>query len=302
LDQHLGRGWQEDEAAIDHLLTLDDAALWSVHVALKAELMDFIRAEARTRWRDRWQDAAHVVGAGTLLDGSAMTLGFARRFAGYKRASLILRDPERLRQILVHPQRPVQLVFAGKAHPADDIGKRILQEVAAFTKDRRFEGRVAFLEDYELHLAHRLIQGVDLWVSVPRPPLEACGTSGMKAALNGVPQLSTDDGWWAEAQTGLNGWTIHSTPGSADEDADHAEQLYSLLEHEIVPLYYDRDGSGVPVRWTARMKHAILTAARHFTARRMVRQYVRDYYVPAMQGGPRDDDPPQGATASESRD
>ncbi len=296
LDRHLGADWQAAEPVeFDNILTLDDERLWEVHSTLKASLMDFIHEEARTRWRDRWEDAARLLGAGTLLNGGVMTLGFARRFASYKRAGLIFHDLDRLERLLTHPQRPVQLVFAGKAHPADEPGKQLLQQVYGLAVDRRFAGRIAFLEDYEMHMAHRMVQGVDLWLNVPRPPHEACGTSGMKAALNGVPQLSTEDGWWAEGQTGLNGWTITPSqqvePGEAD--AADAQQLYDLLEGEAVPLYYDRDERGVPHQWTTWMKQSIRTAIRHFTARRMLEQYAEDYYVPALTGGPPDTDPPE---------
>jgi starch phosphorylase len=296
LDRHLGPDWEaaEDPESLDAILTVDDKELWEVHAVLKASLMDFIRDEARIRWRDRWQDAAHLVGAGTLLHGGAMTIGFARRFAGYKRAGLLFRDPERLRRLLLNPQRPVQLIFAGKAHPADEVGKGMLQLVSASTRDRRFEGRIAFLEDYELHMAHRLVQGVDLWLNTPRIPYEASGTSGMKAALNGVPQLSTDDGWWAEGQTGLNGWTITAVPDSEDQDAAAAEQLYTLLEEQVVPLFYERGDRGIPRQWIARMKQAMWTSTRHFTARRMLEQYVGDYYAPALEKGWPTDDPPTG--------
>jgi starch phosphorylase len=296
LDQHLGPDWETagDPESLDQILSLDDKALWEVHSVLKSSLMDFIRDEARMRWRDRWQDAAHLIGAGTLLHGGAMSIGFARRFAGYKRAGLLFRDPERLRRLLLNPQRPVQLIFAGKAHPADEVGKGMLQLVSASTRDRRFEGRIAFLEDYELHMAHRLVQGVDLWLNTPRVPYEACGTSGMKAALNGVPQLSTDDGWWAEGQTGLNGWTITAAPDSEDQDAAAAEQLYTLLEEQVVPLFYERGDRGIPRQWIARMKQAMWTSTRHFTARRMLEQYVGDYYAPALKKGWPTDDPPTG--------
>ena len=254
--------------------------------------MSFIREQARRRWAEEWKEAAHVVGAGTLLAPEALTIGFARRFATYKRSSLLFRDFERLRKILVNPWRPVQIVFSGKAHPADDPGKQMLQEIFDFSRDPRLEGRVAFLEDYDLHLAHRLVQGVDLWLNLPRPPLEACWTSGMKAALNAVPQLSTLDGWWLEGYDGLNGWAISPTEEDEDADAADAEQMYRLLEEEVVPAYFDRDADGVPTRWTQKMKHALHTAGARFTSRRMVQQYVRQSYVPALRGEMPGDDAP----------
>ncbi|HXL09794.1 MAG TPA: alpha-glucan family phosphorylase, partial [Gemmatimonadales bacterium] len=181
---------------------------------------------------------------------------------------------------------------SGKAHPADEPGKQMLKSVYALTREARFEGRIAFLEDYEMHLAHNLVQGVDLWLNVPRPPLEASGTSGIKAALNGVPQLGTLDGWWAEGYDGRNGWAIPAAPDGTDADAADAEQLYRLLEEEVVPLFYDRDARDVPLGWVDKMKHALRVAGRHFTAQRMVRQYVTEYYVPAIKGQLPGDDPP----------
>jgi len=290
LDAQLGPNWllRLDDAALwNKVLTLDPAGLWAVHRELKTHLMRHIREQARRRWADQWKEALHLVGAGTLLDEDALTIGFARRFATYKRADLIFRDAERLQRLLVNPWRPVQIVFAGKAHPADEPGKQILQRVYAFTRDARFEGRVAFIEDYEMHVAHRLVQGVDLWLNVPRAPLEASGTSGMKAGLNGVPQLSTLDGWWSEGYDGSNGWALQ--PGQ--DDATDAEQLYRLLEQEVIPLYYDRDAQGIPQGWVEKMKHAMHIAGARFTAQRMVQQYLTEYYVPAIRGQMPDDPP-----------
>jgi starch phosphorylase len=294
-DSHFGPDWLaqvDDPRFWDKILDLDGAALWAVHSRLKAHLMRSIREQARRRWADQWKEALHLVGAGTLLDPDALTIGFGRRFATYKRADLIFRDPDRLQRLLVNPWRPVQIVFSGKSHPGDEPGKQVLQRVYAHTREARFEGRIAFLEDYDMHLAHSLVQGVDLWLNVPRPPLEACGTSGMKAALNGVPQLSTLDGWWAEGYDGPNGWAIPPAPAGQDADAADAEQLYRLLENEVVPLFYDRDAHGVPSGWVDRMRHALRTAGARFTAQRMVREYVTEYYLPAMRGEQPADDPP----------
>ncbi len=293
LDGHLGPDWlTRQDPEWDRVLELDEAKLWSVHGQLKAVLLTFMREEARRRWRDQWREPARLAGAGTLLAPQVLTIGFARRFATYKRADLLFRDPERLRRLLVNPRRPVQLIFAGKAHPADEPGKQVLQRVFAFTRDPRFEGRIAFLEDYELHLAHRLVQGVDVWLNVPRVPLEASGTSGMKAALNAVPQISTLDGWWAEGFSGVNGWAIPLAEPDADADAADAEQLYSILEDQLVPTFYSTDARGVPDRFLQIMKHALRVALERFTAQRMVRQYAQEYYVPAMKGLVTDGDPP----------
>ncbi|HVH68305.1 MAG TPA: alpha-glucan family phosphorylase [Gemmatimonadales bacterium] len=289
-DSHFGPDWLgrvDDPAFWDKVLELDGVALWSVHNELKASLMRSIREQARRRWADQWKEALHLVGAGTLLDQEALTIGFGRRFATYKRADLIFRDPDRLQRLLVNPWRPVQIVFAGKAHPGDEPGKQVLQRVYSHTREARFEGRIAFIEDYDMHVAHRLAQGADLWLNVPRPPLEACGTSGMKAALNGVPQLSTLDGWWAEGYDGSNGWAIRD-----GDDAAQAEQLYQLLETEVVPRFYDRDAQGIPRGWLEQMKRALRAAGARFTAQRMMRQYVSEYYLPVMRGEQPADDPP----------
>ena len=251
-----------------------------------------MREDARRRFAGQLKEASQVVGAGTLLDPMAFTIGFGRRFATYKRANLMFRDIERLRRLLVDPWRPIQIIFAGKAHPADNPGKEILQSVYQFTRDPEFEGRVAFLEDYDMHLAHLLVQGVDLWLNLPRVPLEASGTSGMKAALNGVPQLSTLDGWWQEGYDGLSGWAIAPVPENADADAADAEDFYRLLEEQVVPLYYTRNAQGVPLGWVEKMRHALRLAGSRFTARRMLQDYVQEYYAPAIEGEASGDDPP----------
>jgi starch phosphorylase len=295
LSAHCGDDWParaHEPGWWEQMLTLDPAALWAAHCDLKTSLVRAIRDAARRRWADEWKEALHLVGAGTLLEERALTIGFARRFTAYKRADLIFRDVDRLHRLLVNPWRPVQLVFAGKAHPADEQGKQMLQRVYLLTREPRFEGRIAFLEDYEMHLAHRLVQGVDLWLNVPRPPLEACGTSGMKAALNGVPQLSTLDGWWLEGfDEGRNGWALPASQPDGNSDAADAEHLYQLLEEQVVPLFYARDAQNVPQGWVDRMKHALRVAGQRFTAQRMVQQYVSEYYVPAA-GGQTVADPP----------
>lgn len=295
LDRHLGPCWSEradDPALWDQVLTLDHEELWQAHLRLRGALMDHIREDARHRFAGQHKEAAQVVGAGTLLDPQALTIGFARRFATYKRANLVFRDLERLRRLLTNPWRPVQIVFAGKAHPADNPGKEVLQSVYQFTRDPAFEGRVAFLEDYDMHLAHLLVQGTDLWLNLPRVPLEASGTSGMKAALNGVPQLSTLDGWWKEAYDGLAGWAIPPAPEGEDADAADAERFYRLLEEQVIPLFYTRDGRGVPLGWVEKMRYSIRLAGSRFTAQRMMQEYVQEYYAPAFRGEASTDDPP----------
>jgi starch phosphorylase len=291
LDRELGPDWGgrlEDPALHERVLNIDAAALWDVHARLKYRLLKYVDEEARRRKQEDVQQAA----AGVLLSPDALTIGFARRFAAYKRADLIFFDADRLKEIVTDEGRPVQIVFAGKSHPDDEGGKRILQTVYRFASDPEFNGRIAFLEDYEMHLAHRLVQGVDLWLNVPRVPLEACGTSGMKAGLNAVPQLGTRDGWWAEGYTGRNGWCI--PVGTSEEiDAHDAAYVYNLLKTEIVPAFYERDEGGIPVRWVDTMRHALKETLERFTARTMVSRYADDFYVPSMRGDPTTA-PPQG--------
>ena len=286
--RYLGRDWMahHDEPALwEQVLAIPDEELWAVRRGLRAYLFNFVRERARDRWAVERVPTPRVVAAGTLLDPDALTIGFARRFAGYKRSELIFSDPERLGRILNAVERPVQIIFAGKAHPADDIGKHHLQRVYRRALDPAFAGRVAFVDDYDLHVAHFLVQGCDVWLNNPRKPLEASGTSGMKAAINGVPHLSVGDGWWAEGYTGQNGWTIDGGAPSADfdaSDAADAHALYTLLETQVVPTFYDRDAAGVPRRWLGIVRESIRTVAPRFSARRMVKEYVERMYTPAM--------------------
>ena len=288
LAESLGADWESQRAPADVATAvqgLDDNRLWSAHDGLRHLLFHYVREEARHRWRDYWKDPAKLAAAGALLSPNVLTLGFARRFATYKRADLLLRDPDRLRRLLTDPRRPVQIIFSGKAHPADDPGKRVLQRVYQAALDPAFEGRIAFLEDYELHLAQRMVAGVDLWVNLPRVPLEACGTSGMKAALNGVPQLGTLDGWWAEGfAPGVNGWAIPLPPAEGDPEPSDMSHLFEILEKEVVPTYYDRVPGSYSSAWVHMMKGAMAVAIEHFTTRQMLQAYVTGYYVPAAAG------------------
>jgi starch phosphorylase len=289
LNAHLGEDWIErhdDPALWNAVLAIPDAELWAVRQLLRRYLFAFVRERARQRWIEEHVGMPRVVAAGTLLDPDALTIGFARRFTGYKRAELVFRDADRLAAILNARGRPVQLVFAGKAHPADDVGKHNLQRVYKRALDPLFGGRVAFVDDYDLHVAHFLVQGCDVWLNTPRKPMEASGTSGMKAAMNGVPHLSIGDGWWAEGFTGSNGWLIDGGPPADNDDATDAadaEALYRLLERDVVPAFYDRDASNVPHRWIAIVKEAIRTVTPHFAARRMVKEYVERLYAPALK-------------------
>jgi starch phosphorylase len=289
-DQHLGTAWREghdDPALWEKILDIPDVELWNARQALREYLFAFIRERARSRWMDERVSAPRVVAAGTLLDPHALTIGFARRFTGYKRPELIFHNPDRLMNILNARRRPVQIVFAGKAHPADVTGKHHLQQVYRRAIDPMFGGRIAFVDDYDLHVAHFLVQGCDVWLNNPRKPLEASGTSGMKASINGIPHLSIGDGWWAEGYTGLNGWQIEGQGVAQDDlaavDAADADALYTLLESEVVPAFYDRDSDGIPRRWLAIVRQAIMSVTPRFSARRMVKQYAETMYGPALR-------------------
>ena len=286
--EYLGSTWtdrHDDPELWDGILAIPDAELWSVRQALRRYLFAFMRERMRQRWTVDHVSTPRVVAGGTLLAPDTLTIGFARRFTGYKRAELIFHDAERLARILNAIERPVQIIFAGKSHPADDIGKHNLQRVYKRALDPLFGGRVAFVDDYDLHVAHFLVQGCDVWLNNPRKPMEASGTSGMKAALNGVPHLSIGDGWWAEGFDGTNGWTIDGGVSGEDTavDAADAAALYRLLEEDVVPAYYQRDAAGVPHRWMAIVKQAIRTVAPRFSARRMVKEYVERMYAPAIE-------------------
>jgi starch phosphorylase len=289
LDGYLPADWRErvdDSSLWEAVARIPDERLWETRQALRTYLFAFLRERARQRWKEDQVTAARVVAAGTLLDPSALTIGFARRFTGYKRSELIFHSPERLVSILTAARRPVQLVFAGKAHPADETGKHNIQKVYRRAVDSMFAGRIAFVDDYDLHVAHFLVQGCDVWLNNPRKPLEASGTSGMKASINGVPHLSIGDGWWAEGYTGQNGWLIDGQLQGGDSDAvdaADADALYQLLEREVVPTFYDRDAQGIPRRWCTIVRQAILSVTPRFSARRMVKEYADSMYAPAIR-------------------
>lgn len=284
--RYFGTDWRDrhDEADFwNEISVIPDEDLWATREALRSYLIAFIRERARELWTKKLVTAARVAAAGTLLDPAALTIGYARRFTDYKRPELIFRNPERLASILTALRRPVQIVFAGKAHPADHSGKRHLQDIFKRAIDPAFGGRIAFVEDYDFHVAHFLVQGCDVWLNTPRIPFEACGTSGMKASINGVLHLSTGDGWWAEGHTGSNGWLIDGGVAADDPaavDAADAEALYRLLEEEVVPAFYERDANKVPRRWLRMVKQAIRTTMPSFSARRMVKQYAEQAYAP----------------------
>jgi glycogen phosphorylase len=291
-ESHLKMEWRDHQDKSDFwdgLSAITDEELWAVRNSLRSYLIAFIRERARELWMQKQVTGARVVAAGTLLDPTALTIGFARRFTAYKRPELIFHNPQRLARILTAFRRPVQIVLAGKAHPADHPGKLHLQRIYNRAIDPAFGGRIAFLEDYDLHVAHFLVQGCDVWLNTPRKPYEASGTSGMKASINGVLHLSTGDGWWAEAYTGSNGWLIDggvATNDPVEADSADAEALYRLLEEEVVPSFYNRDSNNVPRRWLQMVKEAIRTTMPRFSARRMVKSYAQSMYAPFAERAP----------------
>ncbi len=287
-DRHLG-AWRENGGAktLDGIETVDDAELWETHLSLKSRLLDFVRRRAVEQAERRSEPAETIQHLGRLLSPDALTIGFARRFATYKRANLILQDIERLGSMVNDPKRPVQFVFAGKAHPRDEPGKRVLQQIAELMRSRQFDEKFVFVEDYDINVGRHLVQGVDVWLNNPRRPLEASGTSGQKVVLNGGLNLSVLDGWWAEAYDGLNGFAIGTgrTHTNMDvHDRRDADDLYRVLREEVIPLYYDRDRDGLPRGWIKRMKRTIRTLGWRFSADRMVMDYTLKNYVPAAGG------------------
>ncbi len=288
-DHYLGEDWLEhldDPETWEKIDLIPDQELWAVHNHLKRKLAFYIMDRARKRWRQGGFHPVQVIASGVMLDPYALTIGFARRFATYKRANLVLSDLDRLLEIINKPNRPVQIIFAGKAHPADEPGKMLIQEVYRAVKKAENGGRLVFLEDYDMNLARYLVQGVDVWLNTPRRPNEASGTSGMKAALNGVLNFSVLDGWWREAYNGENGWAIGKDAGPEEDpdDDEEAEALYHTLETEIVPLYYDERGvDDMPRKWVARMKQSMRTITPLFSTRRMLKEYVERLYLPALK-------------------
>jgi len=267
----------------DAIAAVDDAALWEMRGRSRARLVAEVRARLRRHLTGRGLAEPVVALADSALDPNILTLGFARRFTGYKRPNLLLRDRARLERMLTDPHRPVQLVAAGKAHPADEEGKRMIAEWMAFIAQPRLRERVVFLEDYDIALAQELVQGVDVWINTPRRPWEACGTSGMKVLPNGGLNLSERDGWWAEAYAPDLGWAIDGTAQASDaaQDAADAEELYAVLEREVLPAFYHRDAAGIPRAWLARIRRSMAVLSPRFSATRMLRDYLEQAYLPA---------------------
>jgi glycogen phosphorylase len=288
-DQFLGPDWVEhidDHDFWEKVKEIPDADLWTVRRHLKNKLMNFANERTRQNWQNSLITPGQAIAGGVFLEPYSLTIGFARRFATYKRANLIFRDFDRLMRIITNPYRPVQIVFAGKAHPADEPGKMLIQQVYRAVKDSRSGGRLIFLEDYDINIARYLVQGVDVWMNNPRRPNEASGTSGMKAALNGALNFSVLDGWWREGFNGKNGWSIGTDKEYTDQnaqDSDDAVSIYETLEKEIVPLYYERTTEKIPVGWLKMVRESLRTLTPEFSLRRMLKEYTTDYYLPAIQ-------------------
>jgi starch phosphorylase len=282
LDRHLGEGWQRrvaDASQWEQIQSIPNDELWAARCEARAELLEYVRLKQQQDRLLRGEQIDYVRAIAESMDPDALTFGFARRLATYKRLNLLAHDPERLRSLIVG-NHPVQFLISGKAHPSDEGGKDTLQQLFQLKRERGMAQRLVFVEDYDLDIAKRLVAGCDVWVNLPRRLMEASGTSGMKAVFNGALQLSVLDGWWAEAYDGVNGWAI---PG--DEDPDHeaadsrdAERFYELLEQEVIPLFHERDENGIPHAWCERIKHALMTCAPRFSATRMLNDYVERIY------------------------
>jgi len=289
-DRNFPVGWMDRVGEPDDwqgIHDVDPGELWETHYALKNLLLAFVRRRVSRQCRRRGESDEAVEAARNILDPNILTLGFGRRFATYKRADLILTDLDRLATMVNDPDRPLQIIFAGKAHPADEPGKQLIKRIANLRHEPRFGGRIAFVEDYDINVCRHLVQGVDVWLNNPRRPLEASGTSGQKAVLNGVLNLSILDGWWAEAYDGSNGFAIGRGTHHVDDrvtDVRDGADLYRELEQEVIPLYYEHDIDGLPRLWIKRMMNSISSLAWRFSAHRMVADYVHQCYLTAAGG------------------
>jgi starch phosphorylase len=289
LIRYLGTRWLDDPTDFDFwkkIHQVPEAELWRTHERCRERLVTFARKRLKEHLLHVGATAKEIASADEALDPEALTIGFARRFATYKRGTLLFRDPRRLERILNNPSRPVQIIFAGKAHPADFEGKEYIRQIHQLSLEERFRQRIIFIEDYDLAVARRMVQGVDVWLNTPRRPLEASGTSGMKVAFNGGLNMSVLDGWWPEGYRGDNGWAIGK--GEVYEDIEYQNEIesravYDLLEKEVVPLFYDRGGDGIPRGWLARMKASIESLCPVFSTERMLQEYTDSFYLPAFE-------------------
>jgi len=288
--RYLGKDWQErldDPETWRRITEISDAELWETDQFLRNHLIEYVRRNAFAQAKARGESEEICKAAQSCLRPSILTIGFARRMTVYKRGDFLLRDLNWLDHIVNHPERPVQFIIAGKAHPKDEPAKKILQQIFRLTRDRRFLGRVVFLENYDINVSRHLVQGVDLWLSTPRRPLEACGTSGQKVAINGGLNLSVLDGWWAEAYDGTNGFAIGLPSEHSNwerQDYLDTRSFHEVLENKVIPLFYDRGSDGIPHRWVAMQKRSLQTLVWRFNARRMLLDYTLGYYLPAVGG------------------
>jgi starch phosphorylase len=263
---------------------VSDQDLWSVRGRMRLQFVEDARRRLLSAWREQNPGSIPPAWIGRVFDPNVLTIGFARRVPTYKRLTLMLHDPERLRALLLHPEHPIQIVIAGKSHPADEEGKRLIQKIVQFAADPELRTRIAFLPDYNIAMAQLMYPGTDVWLNNPLRPLEACGTSGMKAALNGALNLSILDGWWPEYYDGKNGWAIPSADSAGDaaeRDRLEAEALYDLIEHQVAPTFYERNDDDVPKRWVSNIRHTLATLSPELSADRMVSEYVQRLYRPA---------------------
>jgi starch phosphorylase len=288
LRRHLGFHWQAEinsDDAAERIAAIPDEELWQAHLAQKQRLFRFMRSRIREQLARHGRSPEELREVESFLRPDALTIGFARRFATYKRASLVFTDPHELRRLVSDEARPVQILFAGKAHPADRPGQELIQHIFQLSQQPPFRGRVFFLENYDLRVGRMLVQGVDVWLNTPRRPLEASGTSGQKAAINGALNCSVLDGWWPEAFDGTNGWAIGREEVLTDvgqQDREDAHALYSVLAEEVLPAFFSLDERGLPAGWMARMKRSLATVGPGFSADRMVRDYVTKAYLAGL--------------------
>ncbi len=285
-DRYLGPDYlhqAESEEVWQKIFTTPDSEIWSAHMRRKEQLISFIRNRMVQDLRSKGMPMGKIKKVKTILNPHYLTIGFARRFAPYKRANLILRDPERLVKLVKHAEKPIQVIFADKAHPADQRGKDLIKEILDFAQKYDIEDRLVFVEDYNMNVAKHMVQGVDIWLNTPLKPLEASGTSGMKAGINGILNLSVLDGWWPECYNAENGWAITAGDGYENYDmkcAAESNQIYELLEEEITGLYYERNENNVPEEWVQLMKNSIYTVGKGFNMHRAVREYLYKFYLP----------------------